>query len=74
MTCSLFSAGELKWKENLVEKAQSAFLQRQRETPNLRMLVYGKGQLALTGLTLEFKFAGKGLKFEFIHRHRQCKY
>ncbi|ELU07193.1 hypothetical protein CAPTEDRAFT_82469, partial [Capitella teleta] len=31
----------LKWKENLLEKASESFLRRQKETPNLRKLVYG---------------------------------
>lgn len=47
MTTCLFSscaAGQLKWKENLLEKASDAFLRRQKETPNLRKLVYGNGE------------------------------
>ena len=37
----VIAAGHLKWKENLLEKASEMFLKRQRETPNLRKLVYG---------------------------------
>lgn len=33
--------GALKWKENLAQKAAAAFLQRQRDTPNIQKLVYG---------------------------------
>ena len=33
----------LKWKDNLVERAQESFLARQRETKNLQKLVYGDG-------------------------------
>lgn len=33
--------GKLRWKENLAEKAQTAYLRRRYETPNLRKLVYG---------------------------------
>ena len=35
-------SGQLKWKDNLAQKAQEAFLRRQQETPNLRRLVYGE--------------------------------
>lgn len=31
----------LRWKDNLAAKAQEAFLARQKQTPNLRKLVYG---------------------------------
>ncbi|XP_022792558.1 ribosome biogenesis protein BMS1 homolog [Stylophora pistillata] len=33
--------GALKWKENLAQKAAAAFLQRQRDRPNIQKLVYG---------------------------------
>ncbi|RXM29800.1 Ribosome biogenesis protein BMS1-like [Acipenser ruthenus] len=35
------TAGELRWKEGLAQKASEAFLRQQRSTPNLRKLVYG---------------------------------
>ncbi|KAJ8021440.1 Ribosome biogenesis protein BMS1-like [Holothuria leucospilota] len=34
--------GHLKWKENLAEKAEAAFIRQQQNTPNLRKLVYGE--------------------------------
>jgi hypothetical protein len=37
----------LKWKENLAVKASEIFLKRQRETPNLRKLIYGNGKYSL---------------------------
>ena len=41
------TAGHLKWKENLMEKTSEMFLKRQRETPNLRKLVYGESKYYL---------------------------
>ncbi|EOB04135.1 Ribosome biogenesis protein BMS1-like protein, partial [Anas platyrhynchos] len=35
------TAGALKWKEDLTQKAAQAFLRQQQSTPNLRKLVYG---------------------------------
>ncbi|XP_070995854.1 ribosome biogenesis protein BMS1 homolog [Oncorhynchus clarkii lewisi] len=35
------SAGSLRWKEGLQQKASEAFLRQQRAAPNLRKLVYG---------------------------------
>uniref|UniRef100_A0A8C7FEI4 BMS1 ribosome biogenesis factor n=1 Tax=Oncorhynchus kisutch TaxID=8019 RepID=A0A8C7FEI4_ONCKI len=35
------SAGSLRWKEGLQQKASEAFLRQQRSAPNLRKLVYG---------------------------------
>lgn len=35
------TAGALKWKEDLTQKAAQAFLRQQQATPNLRKLVYG---------------------------------
>ncbi|XP_040420537.1 ribosome biogenesis protein BMS1 homolog [Cygnus olor] len=35
------TAGALKWKEDLTQKAAQAFLRHQQSTPNLRKLVYG---------------------------------
>uniref|UniRef100_A0A8K9VD08 Bms1-type G domain-containing protein n=1 Tax=Oncorhynchus mykiss TaxID=8022 RepID=A0A8K9VD08_ONCMY len=37
------SAGSLRWKEGLQQKASEAFLRQQRAAPNLRKLVYGTG-------------------------------
>nr|XP_054769172.1 ribosome biogenesis protein BMS1 homolog [Lytechinus pictus] len=34
-------SGQLKWKENLKQRAAESFLRQQSETPNLRRLVYG---------------------------------
>eukprot|EP00057_Strongylocentrotus_purpuratus_P007511 XP_011661985.1 PREDICTED: ribosome biogenesis protein BMS1 homolog [Strongylocentrotus purpuratus] len=34
-------SGQLKWKENLNQKAAESFLRQQSQTPNLRRLVYG---------------------------------
>ena len=43
----LFSdSSNLKWKDNLAVKAQEAFLRRQKDTPNLRKLVYGDSKFA----------------------------
>ena len=42
--------GQLKWKENLVQKASDAFLRRQKASPNLRKLVYGNGEPSLVTL------------------------
>ncbi|XP_071945540.1 ribosome biogenesis protein BMS1 homolog isoform X2 [Antedon mediterranea] len=36
-----FGTGHLRWKDDMVQRAADAFLQRQKDTPNLRKLVYG---------------------------------
>lgn len=38
---SIDTAGALKWKESLTQKAAEAFLRQQQSAPNLRKLVYG---------------------------------
>uniref|UniRef100_A0A8C2TPB0 BMS1 ribosome biosis factor n=1 Tax=Coturnix japonica TaxID=93934 RepID=A0A8C2TPB0_COTJA len=47
------TAGALKWKEDLTQKAAQAFLRQQQATPNLRKLVYGAGTNFLFRLVVE---------------------
>ncbi len=44
---AVFLAGNLKWKENLTEKASDSFFRRQAQTPNLRKLIYGNGEILI---------------------------